>query len=138
MTAILCLAICLAQADQPKGAEKDLAGLQGTWSFTTKTVRTVNGVPMAILRESRLVIKGVGFQALKKEPDGSFQEDFRGTIELDVKARPRAIDLVRADGATMLGIYELDGKSWRLALSEGNAPRPKEFGKQTVILTKID
>jgi uncharacterized protein (TIGR03067 family) len=49
---------------------------------------------------------------------------------LDPKARPRAIDLIVLEGKemkTLLGIYELDGDTLKICLSEQSKVRPTEF-----------
>jgi uncharacterized protein (TIGR03067 family) len=79
-------------ADLPKG-------LQGSWN-ATKAVR--DGKPARDVVGHRLSITGPRFQIQSK--DGT--PLFAGTVRVDPKAKPAAIDFEHADGA-------LAGKSWK-------------------------
>jgi uncharacterized protein (TIGR03067 family) len=53
-----------------------------------------------------------------------------GTFKLDPKQMPKTIDWTTDadEGKASLGIYEFDGDTLRICLSEPGMERPKEFG----------
>jgi len=56
---------------------------------------------------------------------------YEGTFKVDAARTPRTLDLLFTEGPekgnTALGIYELDGDTWKLCLSVTAKTRPKEF-----------
>ena len=125
-TLIFVSALLVPAAGTPKeNAKKDAEVLQGKWVATAIEQRG-KALPAEDVQVSMLtlVIKGDRFEfyTLTREREGKFR--------LDSAARPHAIDLKRdPDGAekeaSLLGIYELDRDTLRLAVDEGK--RPTEF-----------
>jgi uncharacterized protein (TIGR03067 family) len=54
-----------------------------------------------------------------------------GTIQIDAAKRPKRFDLVFTTGphagSRSLGIYQLDGDSWRICLGSAGNSRPTSF-----------
>ena len=103
---------------------QDLELLQGTWTVATLEV---DGQPMpaAMLRDARIVIDGSRFTSMGM---GAIYE---GTVELDASTTPARLDMKfdagPEKGNTNLGIYQLDGDSWKLCLATRGAVRPASF-----------
>ena len=103
---------------------EDLELLQGTWSVSALAV---DGqiMPEEMLTNARVVVKGGRFTS---EGMGAV---YKGTIELDTSTKPRQINM-RFDagpekGNTNLGIYKLDGDTWKLCLATRGTIRPSRF-----------
>jgi uncharacterized protein (TIGR03067 family) len=100
----------------------DLKRLQGTW---TVTELEAEGRKMPY-SGSKIVLDGETFTTI------AMGSDYGGTVELDAAASPKTFDLLFTSGphkgVTSLGIYELDGDTWRICLAfAGIKTRPKEF-----------
>jgi uncharacterized protein (TIGR03067 family) len=122
----LALSFLLA-ADQPANKDKDvkqeLDKLQGTWQIASLEIDG-NPVPAEFLKEARIIIKGDKFES-------RMGVTYTGTVKIDPTQKPKTIDLVFESGPekgnTSLGIYELDGDTWRICLGVTAKERPKEF-----------
>ena len=57
-----------------------------------------------------------------------------GTFRIDPKKTPKEIDILDESGMnddkTKLGIYELDGDTYRYCLAPAGKPRPTEFASK--------
>jgi uncharacterized protein (TIGR03067 family) len=55
----------------------------------------------------------------------------KGTFKIDATKKPKAIDFRTTSGLTegqvMLGIYEIDGKHWKICYAAPGKDRPKDF-----------
>ncbi len=110
-------------------AQTDRDRLQGTW----KVVRMEHAgkkVPADQFADLRIVISGN--ELTGKEGD---QVRERFTFTLDPAKKPRTIDTTAiegpAKGETARGIYELDGDTLKLCVSEKGKERPAEFATKT-------
>ena len=60
---------------------------------------------------------------------------YKGTYKLDATQKPKTIDLMFTEGpekgTTALGIYELNGDTWRICLTVTAKERPKEFATKS-------
>lgn len=110
----------------PKG-KGDLDKLQGTWIIVTLEMNGAE-MPAGAHGGSKIVVKGDKFTTI------SMGAEYSGTITLDSAKRPRAFDLKFTTGPekgnTSLGIYELDGDSWKICLTVTGKTRPTEFATQ--------
>ncbi|MGL4549594.1 MAG: TIGR03067 domain-containing protein, partial [Gemmataceae bacterium] len=94
-----------------------LAPFQGKWDLTSSekdgkalpagSVRTVTGDAYVIERDGKTLGKG--------------------TLKVDPSATPKAIDITRAGGKPMLGIYTLDGDVQKVCIAPEGKDRPTEF-----------
>ncbi len=100
----------------------DLKKLQGTWTIVALET---DGNKMSAAG-SKIVLNGRRFTTI------SMGGDYGGTVELGAKKKPKTFDLLFTSGPHQdeksLGIYELDGDTWKICLAPaGVKTRPKEF-----------
>jgi uncharacterized protein (TIGR03067 family) len=101
--------------------ERDLEKLQGAWQIVSLEIdgQKLGGMEAGMeVHGSRFTTSGMG-------------ADYSGTLGVDPKARPRSFDLKFETGPeagnTSLGIYELDGDSWKICMTTRGSERPREF-----------
>jgi uncharacterized protein (TIGR03067 family) len=131
MTLLLGLAaasILLARAGDNPAIKKDMAQLQGEWSMVSGSA---DGQPMpdALLGSCRRVCQGdeitvtIGGQTMMK-----------AKITIDPSKKPRAIDYEVIGGPNkgkrQLGIYELDGGTFKSCFGAPGDQRPADFNSQ--------
>jgi uncharacterized protein (TIGR03067 family) len=98
----------------------DLLPLQGRWNLRSIEV---DGQPVPPV--GGIEVLGDRFTAL------GMGHEYSGTIEMDASATPKRFDLIFSAGPEAgnrnLGIYELQGDSWKLCLNMTGGPRPQSF-----------
>jgi uncharacterized protein (TIGR03067 family) len=103
--------------------QSDLEKLQGAWRITAleSDGRAMQDIP----RDARIVVKGETFVST------GMGAEYTGTIQLDSTKAPKRIDLVFVmgpeSGARNVGIYDVDGDTWRLCLATSGTKRPRTF-----------
>jgi uncharacterized protein (TIGR03067 family) len=117
-----------AAAPADEAAKKELAKLQGTWRVVGVEENGA-ALPEDKLREARGTVTVEGDKHTLKY-GGVSQGTV--TVKIDPSAKPRSYDLLIPEGAqkgkVQLGIYEVEGDTWRLCLNKsGAAGRPTEF-----------
>jgi uncharacterized protein (TIGR03067 family) len=121
---VLALGLSAAAADEK--AEKDeLARFDGVWKGVS-VVEDGKEMPKAEAEAVRLTVAGEKYTL--KVGD----QEIEGTHKLDPTTKPKRIDAVRTKGPQkgekMVGIYELDGDTFRVCFAAaGKADRPTEF-----------
>ena len=104
--------------------DEDIGALQGTWSVVALEVEGMK-MPAAMLTGSKIVVNGQNFTTI------AMGATYEGTLEVDSAATPKTFQLKFTvgpeQGNTSLGIYELDGDTWRICLTTTGKNRPKEF-----------
>jgi uncharacterized protein (TIGR03067 family) len=124
--ALLSLAMVLVVAGTLRAddADKDLKKLVGTWQEVSN-ISDGKERPAADVKSSTVIIDASGkWEALK---DGTVY--LKGSVKLDPSKKPRAADwTVEGFDKPVLGIYEVDGDTWKhcFALEK----RPSEFGSK--------
>jgi uncharacterized protein (TIGR03067 family) len=117
----------LTKDDPPDG---DLDKLQGTWLTVSlvndgKTLVDEKTAPKEG-RATKLVYRGNAW--LIKVGDRTVAG---GKFKIDATKKPKEIDIMDETGMTnektKLGIYELDGDTYRYCLAPAGKPRPAEF-----------
>jgi uncharacterized protein (TIGR03067 family) len=118
-------AISVASAEDNEAVKKDLAQLQGEWSMVSGTADG-QAMPEEMVKEMKRVCKGdqttttMGGQVFMK-----------AKITLDPSKKPRTIDYEMTEGFTkgkkQLGIYELDGDTFKSCFAAPGADRPTQF-----------
>jgi len=100
---------------------QDLDKLQGGWTVVSLEIdgQKAGGMGARMeVRGSRFTTSGMG-------------ADYSGTLSVNQEARPKTFDLRFETGPEAgnrsLGIYELDGDSWRICLTTRGSERPREF-----------
>lgn len=127
---VLLLAIaCEAKAVAPPlrgGQKKDSEALQGTWTMVFAATSGRALVPEEIAG-IHLVVKGDKYTLFKEED----KIHDHGTLVLDPKASPRAIDIIEDQGpnkgTSNRGIYLLDGDTFMVCYNLPHMKRPVEF-----------
>jgi uncharacterized protein (TIGR03067 family) len=105
-------------------ARKDLDLLQGVW---TVTALDVEGQPLTegMLRDARIKVNGNRFSST------GMGAVYEGIVELNTTRNPRELnmkfDAGPEKGNTNLGIYELDGDTWRMCIATRGSVRPSQF-----------
>jgi uncharacterized protein (TIGR03067 family) len=109
-------------------AQKDLAGLQGTW---TTTALTYNGKDFLAGGKGTFQFVIKGDVAVVQGNDAVKKEYARIKLKLDAGATPRLVDITVADGiqkdAVIEGIYQLKGDEFRLCARVFGKERPTTF-----------
>lgn len=102
----------------------DLKRLQGTWNIVTLEMEGQKYPPGG----SSIVIKGDRFVSV------NMGAEYEGSVAVDETQLPRTFDLLFDKGAesgkTSLGIYELNGDTWKICLGLTGKKRPTKFVSQ--------
>jgi uncharacterized protein (TIGR03067 family) len=115
----------VAAAEQPKaGPLDDAIALQGAWGYAALELDGKT-IPEQSIAGSKLEIAGNKFTSTIGDVV------YKGTFKVDATQKPKTIDLMFTEGPekgnTALGIYELNGDTWRICLTVTAKERPKEF-----------
>jgi len=104
--------------------QNDMDLLQGSWNVSELQMegQTISG---GMLSNARVVITGNRFSSV------GMGAVYEGVISFNASATPRQLD-IKFDagpekGNTNLGIYEIDGDTWKLCLSTRGKLRPSTF-----------
>src|SRR5207248_4045578 len=112
-------------AQQSEAAKKDMAALQGEWSMVSGSA---DGQPMPedILKQMKRVCKGDEVTVTM-----GTQTFLKAKITIDPSSKPKTIDYDMTDGFSkgkkQLGIYELDGDSFKACFAAPGGERPTDF-----------
>ena len=100
---------------------QDLDRLQGNWNIVSLEM---DGQSMSG-GGARIVVQGNRFTSI------AMGATYEGTVEVDESAAPKRFDLHFDQGPEKgnrsLGIYELDGDTWKICLTTRGSERPKKF-----------
>jgi uncharacterized protein (TIGR03067 family) len=122
---IALAAISSAWADEKKAVKKDLALLQGEWSMVSGSA---DGQPMP--EEMRKQMKRVCKEDETTTTMGG-RPYIKAKITIDPSKKPKTIDYDMTEGFTkgqkQLGIYEVDGHTFKSCFGKPGAERPKDF-----------
>jgi uncharacterized protein (TIGR03067 family) len=101
----------------------ELKRFEGTWRFVSMEVGGKAAPEEAL--QSKLVIKGDQFTV--PTPMG----DMRGIFKVDPTVSPKTLDVTFTEGANEgkvhLGIYELEGDTYKVCMAHPGKPRPTRF-----------
>jgi uncharacterized protein (TIGR03067 family) len=99
----------------------DLKALQGTWEIVTLEL---DGQQMPS-GGAKIVVKDTRFISL------SMGAEYEGTVSFDEGANPKTFEMNFDKGPhkgnKSLGIYELDGNTWKICLGFTGKNRPTKF-----------
>ena len=122
---LTCVAISLAAAEDNPAVKKDMDQLQGEWSMVSGSA---DGQPMP--EETRKQMKRVCKGDETTTTMGG-QMFLKAKITLDPSKKPKTIDYQMTDGFTkgkkQLGIYEVDGDTFKSCFGKPDAERPTDF-----------
>ena len=117
--------ISYACAEDSEPAKKDLARLQGEWSMVSGSADGQE-MPEEIRKQLKRVCKGD--EATTTMGDRVI---LKAKISLDPSQKPKTINYQMTDGLTkgktQLGIYELDGDTFKSCFGAPGDPRPTDF-----------
>jgi len=122
---LAAVATAPAWAEEDGVVKKDMAQLQGEWSMVSGSA---DGQPMPeqMLKQMKRICKG---DETTTRMGG--QLFFKAKITLDPSKKPKTIDYQMTDGFTkgqkQLGIYELDGDTFKSCFGKPGAERPTDF-----------
>ncbi|HEY2157551.1 MAG TPA: TIGR03067 domain-containing protein [Isosphaeraceae bacterium] len=111
-------------ADDPKAdaVKAELKRFEGTWKFVSMEFEG-KAVPEASFKDARMTCEGDRFTTKSEQPS-------KGTFAVDPTVKPKTIDIsVEANGQKfkILGIYELEGDTYKICSAAPGQPRPTEF-----------
>jgi uncharacterized protein (TIGR03067 family) len=122
-------AATVVAAEESSTQKADLASLQGEWSMTTGALDGAD-LPEAMARQFKRVC-----QADEVTVTNGSQVVMKAKITLDPTKTPKTIDYEVLDGPTKgkkhLGIYELDGDTFKSCFAAPDTERPTEFSTKT-------
>ena len=128
LLAVLAVGVFFA-ADAPKddATKKELEKFQGTWKFVSLEVDG-NKLPEEGFKDARLVITGDKFTV----SEGRVLH--KGVFKVDVSKKPKTIDVTFTEGPekgnTVRGIYELEGDTYKVCMTDTLKARPTEFASK--------
>lgn len=125
MTLVLGTAVLLTAAAPENASKKELEKFQGTWKLVSMEAEG-SKVEENVFKGSKLTIKGDKV-TMTSPGDAVYQ----GVFKFDLSHKPKRLDLSFTDGPekgnTSLGIYEIDGETFKVCLGLTGKPRPQEF-----------
>ncbi|HEY2952855.1 MAG TPA: TIGR03067 domain-containing protein [Verrucomicrobiae bacterium] len=122
---LVAIILSPAWAEDSEAAKKDLALLQGQWSMVSGSA---DGQPMPdeMRKQMKRVCKGD-----ETTTTMAGQIYIKAKITLDPSKKPKTIDYEMTDGftkgKTQLGIYEVDGDTFKSCFAKPGAERPTDF-----------
>jgi uncharacterized protein (TIGR03067 family) len=123
---VVGLVFLLAAADADEEIKKELARFEGTWKWVSIEMEKMK-LSEDALKEPRLKLKGDKFTVTEENANATFG----GTFKVDPSKRPKTIDVTFTDGPekgkTSLGIYELEGDTYKVCVDPAGKSRPTEF-----------
>lgn len=124
---LIAAAMLAAVAQADDDAKKDLEKMQGEWQVTAFEF-SGQKIPKDETDKLSVSIKGDQLTPISKVAT---------TIKLDPTTTPKQITLTEA-AKTQYGVYEIDGDTLKLCLSNDELARPKAFasekGSKTILL----
>jgi len=121
VAAVLVSFVGVGHADE----KKELEAVKGTWTLTK---HEIDGNDAGGTEDSKLAVTLDGEKYAVRLADVVVQE---GRMKLDTSKSPRTIDLAIGEGqnkgVTMLGIYRIDGDTFKACFDITGKARPTEF-----------
>ena len=112
-------------AAESEAVKKDLAQLQGEWSMVSGSA-SGESMPDVMAKQMKRVCKGEEVTTTR-----AGQLFFKAKITIDPSKKPKTIDYQMTDGFNkgqkQLGIYELEGDTFRSCFGKPGAERPTDF-----------
>src|SRR5437763_2873278 len=124
-TLLVVMAGLVLSGDPPADeVKKELEKFQGTWKFVSYEVEGTK-LSEDALKEFRLIIKGDKFTM------NEGKNSFGGTFKIDPSKKPKTIDVQFTEGPqkgqNLMGIYQLEGDTYRICVDTVSKGRPSEF-----------
>ena len=116
----------LAADDAADNVKKELARFEGTWKWVSIEMEKMK-LSADALEHPRLKLMGDKFTVTEENANATFG----GTFKVDPSKKPKTIDVTFGDGPekgkTALGIYELEGDTYKVITDPEGKSRPTEF-----------
>ena len=80
------------------------------------------------VKETTIVIRDNTFRFPQLAEDATSKA---GTFKLDAAKTPKQMDTISTENEVMLGIYELEGDSYKVCFAPVGKPRPSEFASKS-------
>src|SRR5262245_38047422 len=120
----IILAAALQATDKAAAVQAELKKFEGTWSFVEMEIEG-KPAPLDAFKDARLILKGSNFTL--REPESTLN----GTFTINPTANPKTIDVTFSDGPetgrTTLGIYSLEGDTYKVCMGIPSQPLPTTF-----------
>ena len=126
---VAMLAASALLAADNEAAKKDVVAWQGEWSMVSGSADG-QAMPANMLKEMKRICKG---DEVTTTMGG--RVFFKAKITLDPSKKPKTIDYQMTEGftkgQTQLGIYELDGDTFKSSFGKPGAARPADFSSKS-------
>ena len=123
--ALATIAIYSARPEENEAVKKDMGLLQGEWSMVSGAADGQT-MPAEMMTQMKRVCKGD--EATTTMSGRIF---IKAKITIDPSKKPKTIDYLMLDGFTkgkkQLGIYEVEGDTFKACFAKPGAERPKDF-----------
>jgi uncharacterized protein (TIGR03067 family) len=112
-------------ADKPADEiKKELKKFEGTWKIVSVEAEGEK-LPTDMFKDSKLVLKDDQFTFTEGKTVS------KGTFKVDPSKKPKTIDIKFTEGPekgqTLMGIYEIDGDTYKVCLDPTGKKRPTKF-----------
>jgi uncharacterized protein (TIGR03067 family) len=125
LTGVAAATFCSVSAEENEAVKKDLARFQGEWSMVSGSA---DGQPMPdeMRGQMKRICKGDETATTMRG-----QMFMKAKITIDPSKKPKTIDYQMIDGFTkgkkQLGIYEVDGDTFKSCFAKPGDERPTDF-----------
>jgi len=125
---IAVIAGAVARGQENDAAKKALSQLQGEWTLVSGT-NDGSPLPPQMLASGRRICLGNSVTLMN-----GTQMVMKATMIIDPSKKPQRLDYQVNEGPSKgrkrMGIYELNGDSFKSCFGAPDAPRPKEFASK--------
>src|SRR4051812_12757325 len=122
------LSLATGHAQESEAVKKEMAGLQGEWSMVSGSA-DAQPMPEEMRKQMKRVCKGDEVTVTMGP-----QIFLKAKITLNPNSKPKKIDYVMIDGFTkgkkQLGIYKVDGDTFKACFGAPDAERPADFSSK--------
>ena len=129
LTGTAALLLTVALAEEKQATKKDLSQLQGEWVMVSGSADG-QAMPEETRKQMKRICKGDEVTVMMGD-----QVYIKAKITIDPSKQPKTINYEMTEGFTkgkkQLGIYELDGDSFKSSFAAPGAERPTDFTSQS-------
>jgi uncharacterized protein (TIGR03067 family) len=124
---VMTIGLLLAADDAKDEVKKELARFEGTWKWVSLESEKEK-LSADALKDPRMKLTGDKFAVTGENAENAIMG---GTFKVDPTKKPKTIDVTFTDGPqkgkTMVGIYELEGDTYKVCMDPEGKNRPTEF-----------